>query len=125
MGRLIPEMTRLLKKFLCKFVKMQLIKSTLLTEVNYSNPQNQLPDDVLAVGMDCRRIFADCEEIAPATQHKFLTDVRSFYAACVKKMLDKFPFGNEILTQLQVLDISKERGSGLFCHCEPGFQVCS
>lgn len=106
-GRLIPEMTRLLKMFMRKFVKMHLIKSTQLTEVDYSDRQNQLSDDLLAAGMDCRPILADCEEISPATQQKFLADVRAFYVACIKKMLDKFPFSSEILGQLQVLDISK------------------
>ncbi|KAK7096515.1 hypothetical protein V1264_005801 [Littorina saxatilis] len=55
--------------------------------------------------MDCRSFLSE-EELAPATQQKFWHDVRQFYVACVRKMLNKFPFGSETLQQLQVLDHS-------------------
>lgn len=64
-------MTRLLKMFLCKFVGMQIIKCGELTDVNFSDPQNQLLDDMIAVGKDCRRILADSDDIPPAAQQKF------------------------------------------------------
>lgn len=50
-GILILEMTRLLRKFMCKFIKMQVIKNADLTEIDFSNRLNQLNDDELAIGM--------------------------------------------------------------------------
>ena len=53
-GVLVPEMTRLLKKLLCKFVKVRLIKDTPLTDIDFASRENQLSDDLIAVGLDCR-----------------------------------------------------------------------
>ena len=43
-------MTHLLTKFLAKFVKAKVIReASHLTDVDFANPENQLPDAILAV----------------------------------------------------------------------------
>ena len=50
---LMPEMTRLLRLFMAKFIKMRTIKAADdLTTVSFSDPSQQLDDDTIAVGME-------------------------------------------------------------------------
>ena len=57
---LIPEMNRLLRLFMAKFVTMRVIKSAAdLIKVSFADQSQQLDDDILAVGMDMRTMLAD------------------------------------------------------------------
>ena len=70
-GKLIPEMTRLLRKFLGKFVKISIIKdcSSDMTKVDLS-VANQLDDEFIAIGMKARALLAD-ESLDVADESKF------------------------------------------------------
>ncbi|KAL5012296.1 hypothetical protein ScPMuIL_010847 [Solemya velum] len=95
------EMKRLLRKFLGKFVKVAAIGQQQLTDVRYKDIENQLPDQILAVGMRVRAYLAENEDdVEPATTARFFRHVRLFYEAVVWKMLNKFPFNNKVLTNL-------------------------
>ena len=40
-----------------------------------------------------------------AVHRTFFEDVRNFYVAVVRKIIDKFPFANEVLKNLKVLNL--------------------
>jgi len=66
----IPEMNRLLRLFMAKFVLMRVIKSaTDLTMVSFADRSVQLNDDILAAGMGMRTMLADsfqeCASLLP------------------------------------------------------------
>ena len=106
-GHLIPEMNRLLRKFLAKFVTMAEIKPKVadLTKVDYTNTQKQLSNDLLAVGGLARTYLVEEEEdISPTTQARFFKSARNFYVVCVKKMIKKFPFKDTVLKDMAVLN---------------------
>lgn len=62
----------LLRKFMGKFVKTRAITTSKdITEVDFINPDNQHPDDMLAVGMKTRTYLADSPGIPPDTVKSF------------------------------------------------------
>ena len=70
-GSLIPEMNRLLRKFLGKFVRVAVIKSCAdLTKVD-TCLENQLGDDHLAVGLQACTLLAETELDAAPLQKFF------------------------------------------------------
>ena len=77
----VEQIKRLLRKFLGKFVKTSVIsKNADVTKVPYDEHNNQLPDDLLAVGMKNREFLADFEDdIAIQTQTKFFRLVQVYF----------------------------------------------
>ena len=103
-GVLIPEMDRLLRKLLVKFVQLRHIRNVAdLRTIDYSDRGIQQGDSTIAVGMKVRAFLED-DEVAPAVQAAFISDVRAFYCAVVRKMVAKFPFDDPVLRDLGVLD---------------------
>ena len=100
---LIPEMNRLLRLFMAKFVLMRVIKSaTDLTKVFFSDMSVQLDDDILAVGMAMRTMLADSDDdLADSTRTRIFKSVRHFYVAIVEKM-KTFPFHDTVLKDISV-----------------------
>ena len=103
---LIPEMNRLLRLFMAKFVLMRVIKSsTDLTKVSFADRSAQLNDDILAVGMAMRTMLADSDDdLADSTITRIFDSVRRFYVAIVEKMVKIFPFHDAVLKDLAVLN---------------------
>ena len=63
-GYLHAEMTRLLRKFLGKFVSTAVIRGQSdITKVDFMDPENQLTDQYLAVGMKARTYLADNDDL--------------------------------------------------------------
>ena len=61
---MLADMTRLLRKFLAKFVAVRVITGAArLVDVDFSNRDSQLPDDILAVGMEAR-CYMDAAEVS-------------------------------------------------------------
>ena len=107
---LIPEMNRLLRLFMAKFVLMRVIKSTTdLTKVSYADRSVQLGDNILAVGMAMRTMLVDSEDdLADSTRMRIFNSVRHFYIAIVEKMVTIFPFHNTVLKDLTVVNPDPE-----------------
>ena len=103
---LMPEMTRLLRLFMAKFIKMRTIKAVDdLTTVSSSDPSQQLDDDTIAVDMKTRTMLVDCAgDFDDATLQRFFASVRKFYVSVVDKMARIFPFNDEALKDLTVLN---------------------
>ena len=79
-GGLLPEMDRLLRTFIVKFVQMRCVKSCLnLEEVDFKTRENEHQDDKLAVGMNARSLLVDtiANNITPTTEQKFFACVRA------------------------------------------------
>ena len=66
-------MTRLLRKFLAKFVKAKVIReASRVTDVIFANPENQLQDAILAVGSAARAHMVEVQQdISPSAQTAF------------------------------------------------------
>ena len=66
-------MTRLLRKFLAKFVKAKVIReASHVTDVAFANTENQVPDAILDVGSAARTHMVEAEEdISPSAQTAF------------------------------------------------------
>ncbi|GFO06007.1 connexin 27.5 [Plakobranchus ocellatus] len=106
-GCVLPEMDRLLGKFLIKFVQMRHVKAAdELMNLNFHNKDLQHGDDMIAIGLDTREVLQDLD-VDPGTAKKFFQGFRGFYEAVVDKMLGKFPFDDPTLPHLAVLDPSK------------------
>ena len=103
---LMPEMNRLLRLFMAKFVLMRAIKSaTDRTKVCFADRSVQLDDDILAVGMAMRTMLADSEDdLTDGTRTHIFKSVRLFYVAIVEKMVKIFPFHNTVLKDLAVVN---------------------
>ena len=85
-GDWLPEMDRLLRTFIVKFVHMRCVKSCLnLKEVDSKTRENQHQDNKLAAGMNARSLLVDAvaKNITPAIEQKFFASLRAFYEAAV------------------------------------------
>ena len=97
-------MDRLLRKLLVKFVQLRHIRNVAdLRTIDYSDRGIQQGHSTIAVRMKVRAFLED-DEVAPAVQAAFISDVRAFYCAVVRKMVAKFPFDDPVLRDLGVLD---------------------
>ncbi|XP_060763680.1 uncharacterized protein LOC132872704 [Neoarius graeffei] len=106
---LLPEMDRLLRKFAVKFLELKHVKSCRnLREFDVGNQELQQSDDKLAVGPAVRSRLVELEEDLDAKTAQVVSSVRGFYEAAARKMMDKFPFDNDVLVNLAVLDPSKK-----------------
>ena len=99
-GYLHQEMTRLLRKFMGKFVQSKVITAeTDITQVDFTLPANQLPDDLLAVGLSTRTFIAD-KEVPDSILSSFFKHVRLFYTEVTNSIVKKFPFKDTTLQTL-------------------------
>jgi len=104
LGIMVPEMNRLMKKFLTKFIKMSVIKEAEdLSKVDYKNREFFHNRSNIAVGMAARsEIFA--EELDDYTLDRYFTAVENFYVSVTSKMFAKFPYEDKILQDLTFLN---------------------
>ena len=74
--------------------------------MEYADASNQVGDDELGIGMAARLLLIEKEGEVGGTQleKNFFSVVRLFYQKTVAKILDKFPFKDETLADLKVLD---------------------
>ena len=107
-GALLPEMDRLLRKLLVQFIQMKHVKGVDLQQIAFSDRELQQDQETIAVRMAARPYLHDEDLVPPRIRWQFFTDMRSFYAAAVGKMVQKFPFKDPILPDSVVLDLSKK-----------------
>ena len=70
-GALLPEMDRMLRKLMVKFVPLRLIRGQQDPRtVEFTLLDNQHPDDTIAIGMPARAYLA-AEELDPTQTAKF------------------------------------------------------
>ena len=76
---LIPDMNRLLRLLMAKFVLMRVIKpATHMTKMSFADRSVQLDDDILAVGMAMRTMLADSDDdLADSTRTRIFKSVTS------------------------------------------------
>ncbi|ESO85651.1 hypothetical protein LOTGIDRAFT_155143 [Lottia gigantea] len=69
---MVGQMKTLLKTFLGNFLKIASIKSAEdVTQVDYTNKDNYLPVDFIAIGMKARTVLADNQDnLEPSTLHR-------------------------------------------------------
>lgn len=101
----------MLRKFLGKFVWAKVIQtSQSLTSVPFEDNQNQLQDNIIAIGSAARAYLVDNEgEIPISSLRKFFMSVRKFYISVTSKMLAKFPFEDPDVCGISLMN-PKNRG---------------
>ncbi len=100
---------RLLKNVLTYFVKSSVIRAKAhnLTEIDYSNPINQLSDEDVFIGDDTTAFLLNSIENEGLSANNFYKHVRSFYEAFVNKLISKFDFKSQFFQSLKLLDSSE------------------
>ncbi|XP_077581558.1 zinc finger BED domain-containing protein 5-like [Stigmatopora nigra] len=109
-GDIIPEMKRILRLLLVKYVERKHIGAVKdkLWEIEHTKRDYQHTNDRLDVGLCVKKILQDDDRISPSIQQIFFDSVRNFFEAVVTKMITKFPFEDSILEELVVLDRKKQ-----------------
>ena len=107
--QLLPATKSLLRSYLTNFVKEAVInEASDVTEVDFSNLDNQKVDEDLVIGSAAQKYIREIEdETDPAVIKTFYTSVRKGYAAVVMKLLQRFPFDNPVLTAVSILNPNK------------------
>ena len=78
-GVLIPEMDRLLRKLMVKFVPLRLVRGeTVLRRIQFHLRENQHDDNTVAIGM-AARAYLEAENFEPVKEAKFIGCVRVYY----------------------------------------------
>ena len=109
-GMMQQSVLDLLRSFLANFVKHDVLVAVVdITTVDYADRSNQVTDDGLGIGMATRLLLAENEDEVAGTQleKKFFSAVRLFYVTTVAKILAKFPFKDQTLQDLKLLDPRK------------------
>ena len=105
---LLAKTTALLRTYLGRFFDHQVIVSSDVLDINFEDQSLQVLDEDLDVGTAARRYVCSIEEDCdPALLDRFFSDVRVAYSSAVKKLFEHFPFRNEILRSVVVLDPMK------------------
>ena len=94
-GMLFPEMDRLLRKLLVKFVPLRLIRGQQdLRQVDYGTTSNQHDNDTIAIGMPARAYLAT-DEFEPAQTTRFFR--------CVQNMVHVVIFAFSGLSRMVII----------------------
>ena len=108
-GTMQLDMCRLLRTFLSNFICpecLSAIPDEEIYEFDYTNPEFEVGNEELAIGTATRILLVEESDMFEGTKTRiaFFTKVREFYREAVRKMLDKFPFREETIKDLIVLD---------------------
>ncbi|XP_060586608.1 uncharacterized protein LOC132742270 isoform X2 [Ruditapes philippinarum] len=105
-GHLHTEMQRLMRKLLGKFVTSQtIIAARDVTTISFETEEVQHPNDNIAIGLRTREYIKDNEDTIPQeTIAKFYQHVRLFYITLTSSLVKKFPFKDDILKTLSLLN---------------------
>ena len=103
---LYTEMCRLTKLYAANLLKADAISSvgSNIHQISLER-ENQLDNENLGVGSDTWLCIAEFEE--EHDTKPIFTAVRNFFVASLKKMLQKFPFGDSLLKDLGILQPEK------------------
>ena len=99
------ESERLLKKVLTFFVKPSVIRdnSEDLTKIEYSDTDNQLPDEDMFIGDETTAFYLNLTENEGYSVNNFYVHVRLFYETFLNKLIDKFDFESKLFKALKLL----------------------
>lgn len=115
--RLQDEVTRLLKLFLARFIKTEVIRSVgeEITTLNISDPELQLPNMELGIGHKTWAFISKKEDsIDTSVKDHFFSGVRKFYEAVTSTMIKKFSFSDHVLNDLTILLPESQANNTLF-----------
>ena len=100
-----------LRKLLSKFIKLPVIRNCDdITEVNFSERDNQLGDSQLTIGIVTKQALKKLFEegdISESDKKKFYAAVREFYIDAANQAVMKFPFTDEVLNNAKFLNFEK------------------
>jgi hypothetical protein len=102
-SQLYTEMSRLTRLYAANLLQRNAITSEI--QKLKLDIGCQLPDENLGVGTDTWTCLSELQE--EYDLKPFFTAVREFYTATLKKMLQKFPFGDSLLKNLSALQPDK------------------
>ena len=100
------ETKDLLKAYLLNFVRPEVIAAAVdITTVDFTSRSNQKVNEDITIGHAASRFLISIEdETDPTSIAKFYDSVRAGYAAAVQKLFKKFPFSNDTLRAVQLLN---------------------
>ena len=106
-GMMQQSVVDLLRSFMANFVKLEvLVVADDMTTINYEDAANQVGDNELGIGTATRLLLVEKEDEVAGThlERNFFSGVRRFYEKTVAKIIVKFPFKDQTLADLKVLD---------------------
>ncbi|XP_077422813.1 uncharacterized protein LOC144052536 [Vanacampus margaritifer] len=93
------------RKLIMRLMKPKvIIAASDITKVNFKDRANQKDDEDLFIGTNCRDYVAEHAKECDLTT--FFSSVRAFYSSTCSYMIRAFPFGDEVLVNARILDIS-------------------
>ena len=108
--QLYDEQDDLLKGFLAKFVKAEVIASSEeAKDVVFNSAENQLSDNDIFLGTHARIFLAQNEDdfIGTGELKVFFSKVQAYYCEATTQIKKRLPFGDAVLKDLTVLDPEK------------------
>ena len=102
-------MCRLLCTFFSNFIRPECLSEVPDSEIyafDYTNPECEVCNEELAIGTATRLMIKEEADVFEGTRLEtaFFSGVRKFYREAVRKVLDKFPFRDETINDLIILD---------------------
>ena len=101
-GTLQKDVRDLLRAFLSNFIRPELLAATsdaTIHEFDYKTTANQLSDDEIGIGTATRLLLIENSDELEGTskERNFFLSVRKFYVECARKIIDKFPFSDNVI----------------------------
>ena len=108
-GTMQRDMCQLLRTFLSNFIRPECLTTVTDNEISdfdYRKSEFQVCNEELAIGTATRLLLEEEADTLEGTRQEavFFAGVKEFYHEAVRKMLDKFPFHNETIRDLAILD---------------------
>jgi hypothetical protein len=101
-------LTQQLRRILIRFVKPSAFASNICpTQVQYKDENNHKNDTDITVGSAVRDFIIIHETELSNHIDQFYGEVKQFFMRSCDYMINKFPFGDEVLLNAKVIDISK------------------
>ncbi|XP_061783213.1 uncharacterized protein [Nerophis lumbriciformis] len=96
------EMTRLVRRFMGRFLPAILIADVQLKDIEFKDASLQLPDSELFLGAAAQSLLEDNMEELSSSVPMMIKAVRDFFVAVTTKMMTAFPLNNIVLQNLSV-----------------------
>lgn len=101
--QLLPRVSLVYKQILKNFLDLNYINRTEIYKINNKNPSHFVPIENLYLGYKVQEII-DTNQIDKHGLHDFRLNCLNFYIELTTQIKQRFPFDNELYTQLTWLD---------------------
>lgn len=102
--QLLPRVSSTYRQILKNYLKIDYVNRTELSKISVRNPENFVALENVYFGFKVQETISNNTQLHPKHLHDFRINCLNFYIELAVQVKNRFPFGNELYTQLTWLD---------------------